>query len=50
MKLTMIGLTTFEVDTCSWLHNRDTIEALVLNNTTLSNVQNFHYHIAFHKN
>jgi hypothetical protein len=36
-------LQTFEGDTCSWLHYRDTFEALVANNTTLSNVQKFHY-------
>jgi len=39
-------LPTFEGDTCSWLHYRDTFEALVFNNTSLSNVQKFHYLIA----
>ena len=34
--------------TCSWLHY--TFEALVVNNTTLSNVQKFHYLIASLKN
>jgi len=39
----------FEGQTCSWLHFRDTLEALI-NNTTLSNVQKFHYLIASLKN
>jgi len=43
-------LPTFEGDTCSWLHYRDTFGALIVNNTTLSNVQRFHYLIASHKN
>jgi len=43
-------LPTFEGDTCSWLNYRDTFEALVVNNTTLSNVQKFHYLIASLKN
>jgi len=43
-------LPTFEGDTCSWLHFRDTFEALIVNNTTLSNVQKFHYLIAAIKN
>ena len=37
---------TFEGDTRSWLRYRDTFEVLVFNNTTLSNVQKFHYLIA----
>jgi len=36
-------LPTFEGDTCSWLHFRDTFEALIFNNTTLYNIQKFHY-------
>jgi hypothetical protein len=39
-------LPTFEGDTCSWLHLRDTFEALIFNNTSLSNVQKFHCLIA----
>jgi len=45
-----IALPTFEGDTCSWLHLRDTFEALIVNNTTLSNVQKLHYLIASLKN
>ena len=33
IKLPTIALPTFEGDTCSWLHYRDTFEALVFNNT-----------------
>jgi hypothetical protein len=43
-------LPTFVGDTCSWLHFRDTFEALVVNNATLSNVQRFHYLIVSLKN
>ena len=50
IRLHTIALPTFEGDTCSWLHFRDTFEALVVNNTTLSNVQRFHYLIASLKN
>jgi len=50
INLTTIALPTFESDTCSSLHYRDTFEALIFNNTTLSNVQNFHYLIASLKN
>jgi hypothetical protein len=49
IKLPTIALPTFDGDTCSWLHYRDTFEALV-NNTTLSNVQKCHYLIASLKN
>jgi hypothetical protein len=45
IKLPVISL-PFESDTCSWLHFRDTFEALIVNNTALSNVQKFHYLIA----
>jgi len=48
--LPTIALPTFEGDTCNWLHYRDTFEALIVNNTTYSNVQKFHYLIASHKN
>jgi len=50
IRLPTIALPTFEGDTCSWLHFRDTFEALIVNNTTLSNVQKFHYLIASLKN
>jgi len=35
---------------CGWLYYTDTIEALIVNNTTLSNVQKIHYLIASRKN
>jgi len=50
IKLPNIALPTFEGDTCNWLHYRDTFEALIVNNTILSNVQKFHYLIASLKN
>jgi len=50
IKLPTIALPTFEGDTCNWLHYRDTLEAIIVNNTTLSNVQKFHYLIASIKN
>jgi len=50
IKLPTIALPTFEDDTCSWLHYRNTFEALIVNNTALSNVQKFHYLIASLKN
>ena len=34
INLSTIALLTFEGDTCSWLHYRDTFEALVVNKTT----------------
>jgi hypothetical protein len=43
-------LPKFEGDTCGWLHYRDTFEALIVNNTTFSTVQKFHYLIASLKN
>jgi hypothetical protein len=46
VKLPVIALPTFEGDACSWLHCRDTFEALIVNNTALTNVQKFHYLIA----
>jgi hypothetical protein len=49
IRLPTIALPTFESDTCSWLHFRDTFEALV-NNSTLSNVQRIHYLIVSLKN
>jgi len=50
IKLPTMALPTSAGDTCSWLHFRDTFEALVVNNATLSNVQRFHYLIASLKN
>ena len=46
IKLPVIALPVFNGETCSWLHFRDTFEALIVNNTTLSNVQKCHYLIA----
>ena len=50
IKLPTIALPTFEGDTCSWLHFRDTFEALIVHNTVLSNVQKFHNLIVSLKN
>jgi hypothetical protein len=50
IRLPTIALPNFDCDTCSWLHFRDTFEALVVNNATLSNVQRFHCIIASLKN
>jgi len=50
IKLPLITLPTFEGETCSCLHFRDTFEALIVNNSTLSNVQKMHYLIASLKN
>jgi len=50
IKLPTVALTPFESETCNWLHFRVTFEALIVNNTTLSNVQKFHYLIASIKN
>jgi len=44
------ALANFEGDTCSWLQYTDTIVALVVRKTTLSNVQMFHAFIASFKN
>jgi len=40
IKLPTIALPTFEADTCSWLHYRDTFETLIVNNTALSKSKN----------
>ena len=50
IKLPLITLPAFEGETCSWLHFRDTFEVLIVNNSTLSNMQRFHYLIASLKN
>jgi hypothetical protein len=46
IKLPVISLPKFNGDSCSWLQYRDTLETLIVNNTTLTNVQKFHYLIA----
>jgi len=43
IKLPVISLPNFEGETTSWLHYRDTSEALIVTNNALSNVQKFHY-------
>jgi len=43
IKLPTFALPTFEVDTCCRLQYRDTFEALIVNNTTLSMFQKFYY-------
>jgi len=50
IRLPNIALPTFEGNTCSWLHFRDTFEALIVNNPALSNVRKFHYLIVSLKN
>ena len=50
IKLPVISLPTYDGDTCHWLQYRDTFEALIVNNSTLSNVQKFHYLIASLRN
>jgi len=50
IKLPVISLPTYDGDTCHWLQIRDTFEALIVNNSTLSNVQKFHYLIASLRN
>jgi hypothetical protein len=50
IKLPVISLPRFDGDSCSWLQYRDTFEALIVNNTTLANVQKFHYLIVSLKN
>jgi len=36
IKLPVIALPTFECDACSWLHYRDTFEALIVHNTPVT--------------
>jgi hypothetical protein len=43
IKLPPIALPSFNGDHCQWLNYKDTFEALIINNTALSNVQRFHY-------
>jgi hypothetical protein len=44
--LPAISLPSFDGNTCSWMNFRDTFEALIVNNSSLSDVQRFHYLIA----
>jgi len=46
IKLLTITLPIFDGETCNWLQFRDTFEALIVNNRTLSSVQKLHYLIA----
>jgi hypothetical protein len=46
IQLPEISLPTFEGNTYEWMQYRDTFEALIVNNATLTNVQKFHYLIA----
>jgi hypothetical protein len=48
--LPVISLPAFDGDSCIWLQCRDSFRALIVNNTTLSNVQKFYYLIASLKN
>ena len=50
IKLPTIALPTFDGETCNWLQFRDTFEALIVNNTSLTDVQRFHYLLASLKN
>jgi len=43
IKLPVISLPTFEGETTSWFHYRDTFDVLIVTNNALSNVQKFHY-------
>jgi hypothetical protein len=43
IRLPVIELPTFSGDLCQWLHFKDTFETLIVNNTSLSNVQKLHY-------
>jgi hypothetical protein len=50
IKLPTITLPIYDGETCKWLQFRDTFEALIVNNTALSNMQRLHYLIASLKN
>jgi hypothetical protein len=43
IKLPVIELPNFTGDQCKWLHFRDTFQALIVNNVSLSSVQRLHY-------
>src|SRR5215469_9175898 len=43
IKLPTIQIPSFDGDYCSWLNFKDTFESLIAQNTTLSNIQRFHY-------
>ena len=46
VKLPSIELPSFDGSVSTWLHFRDTFDSLIIQNTTLSNVQKFHYLIS----
>jgi hypothetical protein len=46
IRLPTTELPNFDSNACKWLHYRDTFEALIVNNQSLSNVQKFHYLIS----
>jgi len=50
LKLPTIALPKFDGETCNWLQFRDTFEARIVNNTSLTDVQRFYYLIASLKN
>jgi hypothetical protein len=50
IRLPTIALPTFSVETCNLLSYRETFEALIVNNKTLTSVQKFHYLIASLRN
>jgi hypothetical protein len=43
IRLPTIEIPCFDGNVCKWLHYKDTFEALIVNNKSLSNVQKFHY-------
>lgn len=46
IRLPTIELPSFDGDACKWLHYRDTFQALIVNNQSLSHVQKLHYLIS----
>ena len=46
IKLPTIQIPTYHGDHCQWLNFKDTFESLIVQNTTLSNIQRFHYLVA----
>jgi hypothetical protein len=46
IQLPAISLSTSEGNSCSWLQYRDTFEALIMSNATLTDVKKLHYLIA----
>jgi hypothetical protein len=43
IRLPTIEIPCFDGNVCKWLHYKDTFEALIVKNKSLSNVQKFHY-------